>query len=165
MNLNVTTFYELFTSFFTNSQSWNNSKFDFFSTNNNGVLFVYLMLLFPTNQFVKIQNFGIGNSWNHEVNYTFFMKMIHCAAYYCSKVESRDYSHSCEEKLEKSCQITTWDVIPAKITKWMIFVIWNSWNHGVNHTFLEKQHSSMYCFKVEFYRKNLKNPVKSLKVS
>ena len=137
----------------------------FFSTNNNGVLFVYLMLLFPTNQFVKIQNFGIGNSWNHEVNNTFLMKMIHCAAYYCSKVESRDYSHSCEEKLEKSCQITTWDVIPAKITKWMIFVIWNSWNHGVNHTFLEKQHSSMYCFKVEFYRTNLKNPVKSLKVS
>ena len=45
------------------------------------------------------------------------MKMIHCAAYYCSKVESRDYNHSCEEKLEKSCQITIWDVILAKTHK------------------------------------------------
>ena len=146
-------------------------------------------MLFPTNQFVKIQNFGIGNSWNHEVNYAFLKKMIHCAAYYCSKVESRDYNHSCEEKLEKSCQITTWDVIPAKITKWMPFfkfeiretmawtilsrileekiticktdkttdfflnfsVIWNSWNHVMNHTFLENNSlcSVMYCFKVE----------------
>ena len=165
--MNVTTFFELFTSFFTNSQSWNNSKLDFFNQQQR-FLFVVAFSDKPiwlVRQFVKIQNFGIGNSWNHEVNYTFLMKMIHCAAYYCSKVESRDYSHSCEEKLEKSCQITTWDVIPAKITKWMIFVIWNSWNHGVNHTFLEKQHSSMYCFKVEFYRTNLKNPVKSLKVS
>ena len=105
-----------------------------FSTNTNYFyLFVWCCFFRQTNSW----KFRI--SGNHEVNYTFLKKMFHCAAYYCSKVESRDYSHSCEEKLEKSCQITTWDVIPAKNTKWMIFVIWNSWNHGVNHTFLEKQ--------------------------